>query len=122
MAEKFIPGTPSIKRGYARNSLGGLITQDEALMLFNRWYTRELEEAREEGRQEARATAASVPAHFIVFTGPHERYSDSGEAVKRTEALVAAGTESSVVRVDAISPVYATRKAFVTLDRASVIQ
>lgn len=117
-----LPTTQNIKRTFKRYAFDGMVTEDEALQMFNKWYTQELEEAREEGRAEARAETAKVEKHFLVFTGPYERYADSEQAVTRVEReLPGQGIFASVTAVDASTDVFTVNPSYVSVGSPRIL-
>lgn len=70
----YIPETATIKEAI-QHQLPEPMAK-EALRIFNRWYSRELAEAREEGRQAALAEQGKPDTGYVLFRGDYEYYSD----------------------------------------------
>lgn len=110
MAEKYTPETPMVKEIWVEGFAGyhvepGSLDYAEGLAQFNRWYTRELEEAREEGRQagikEERERFATAPREtgHALFVGPYELHHDYVVAKTRLEELANEGRYGTILNV-----------------------
>lgn len=70
----YTPTTATIKEAIQHNLPPAMAA--EALRIFNRWYSAELAEAREEGRQAALAEQGKPDTGYVLFRGDYEYYSD----------------------------------------------
>lgn len=90
----YTPSTHVVKAGYVTGT--GEVDPDtskaEALAEFNRWYTQELEEAREAGRQEVREARAGQVNVYAIFKGEFEVAYGVKDMRSRLEDLQEGGT------------------------------
>jgi hypothetical protein len=99
----YIPETATIKEAIQHNLPPAMAA--ESLRIFNRWYSRELKKAREEGRQagvkEERDRFADDRSDrgFIVFHAPYDFYFDYDQAFARLDELAESGTYGTMVCV-----------------------
>lgn len=79
----YTPTTATIKEAIQHNLPPAMAA--EALRIFNRWYSAELAEAREEGRQAALAEQGKPDTGYVLFRGDYEYYSDFDVAIQIME-------------------------------------
>lgn len=111
----YTPTTATIKEAIQHNLPPAMAA--EALRIFNRWYSAELAEAREEGRQAALAEQGKPDTGYVLFRGDYEYYSDFDVAIQIMEERAEFGQEYYT-----LLSVYPSRSAHDSDDFTEVIE